>query len=133
MKHFEKLSDIVARNDGKEVKMTLHTSGAKPMEMAIDANDLEALTVQLIQLSLLCAQKQGKEPSVSTAQQVSTWPVQIANLGLMPSTVPGESLLVVPLGLFQLGLSVENTTLQRHASELLQWATAMAMEPSRPQ
>lgn len=110
MNRFSALSNIVVRNDGKEVKFTINASGMRPTEIFVDDTDLEDLTVQLLQLAQLCAQKQGLRPAIHPGQK-SYLPLKIDQFATASSPEPGETMLVIPLGLFSLGFSVPSETL----------------------
>lgn len=110
MNQFSGLSDIRPRNDGRGVKFTIHGSEMDPVEIALDDTDLEDLTVQFLQLALVCAHKQGRRPVIQPSQRTYQ-PLQVDNFATAVSPHHGETLLMIPLGLFSLGFSVRSETL----------------------
>ena len=112
MNQFSALSNIAPRNDGKGVKFTINGSEMQPLEIALDDTDLEDLTMQFLQLALLCAEKQGIRPATNQKKEVRMYPpLQIDSIGTMASSRPGDTVLVVPLGLFSLGFSLPSKSL----------------------
>jgi hypothetical protein len=112
MNRFSALSKIEVRHDGRELKITINGSEMKPTELVLDDTDLEDLTMQFLQLALLCAQKQGVRPATDPAKQVRMYPpLRIDNFGTMSSPHPEDTTLVMPLGLFALGFSVPSRSL----------------------